>query len=257
MAYYRHRDKHRGNLQRMCSHCGKMCSKASKLAVHIRERHLPDSDPRRFFTCTTCDRKFKTSHQLYDHKNTHKANRPSSYTCDYCQQSYKTKTYIYQHMMAIHLKAKNTYPCSFCPKMFRTAMVRDGHENTHTGIKPYSCKLCPKEFMTPVSLRRHNKKHLNDGDETLPPAPAIRFPCSLCPKTFLWQKNRDKHFNSHMGILPNRCQLCPKEYQNLNHLNRHIKVTHGGATDTGTNNQQTCEDENNMNSISTFILNKL
>lgn len=60
-----------------------------------------------------------------------------------------------------------------------------------------------------------------------------------------------------MGILPNRCQHCPKEYQNLNHLNRHIKVAHGGATDTGTNNQQTGDDENNMNSLSTFILNKM
>lgn len=195
----------------------------NKLNNHIREKHLPDSDPRRFFTCKQCDGKFRTSHQLDDHMALHKP-KTATFTCDYCERVYNTRKYIVQHMEIMHSKAKNTHPCSVCSKVFRDALTRDDHENTHTGRKPHQCTFCPKEFMNIVTLRRHTKSH---GDDGMAPLPAIvTYECSACPKVFRRLKERDNHLNSHTGVRPYQCQHCPKGFLNLRHLNRHTNKMH-------------------------------
>lgn len=225
MSLYRHINIHNGNQRKMCSECGKICSSAAKLTTHTREKHLPDTDPRRFFCCTLCDGKFKTSHQLSDHKMAmHKTNN-TPYTCDYCQRQFKTRKYIVQHMEIQHSTAKITYPCSVCFREFRQKVQRDDHENTHTGRRPHQCKFCPKEFMNLVTLRRHYKTHSSDGSSNLPAI--ATYDCCFCPKIFRRKKERDNHLNSHTGHTgTHQCAFCPKSYFNLRHFNRHVNKAH-------------------------------
>lgn len=225
MSLYRHINIHNGNQRKMCSECGKICSSAAKLTTHTREKHLPDTDPRRFFCCTLCDGKFKTSHQLSDHKMAmHKTNN-TPYTCDYCQREFKTRKYIVQHMEIQHSTAKITYPCSVCSREFRQKLQRDDHQNVHTGRRPHQCKFCPKEFMNLVTLRRHYKTHSSDGSSNLPAI--ATYDCCFCPKIFRRKKERDNHLNSHTGQTgTHQCTFCPKSYFNLRHFNRHVNKAH-------------------------------
>lgn len=224
MSLHRHINIHNGNQRKMCAECGKICSSGAKLTTHIREKHLPDTDPRRFFCCTLCDGKFKTSHQLSDHNMaTHKAN-DTLFTCDYCQRQFKTRKYIVQHMEILHTEAKVTFACGSCPRVFRRQIQRDDHENTHTGRRPHHCKFCPKEFMNFVTLRRHYKTHSSDGSSNLPPI--VMHECCFCPKTFRRKKERDNHLNTHTGSQQLQCAFCPKSYFNLRHFNRHVNKNH-------------------------------
>lgn len=63
---------HRRDYRHACSLCDKRFFYPNRLDNHIRESHLPDNDPRRYFQCKQCDKKFKRilllrSHMSRDH----------------------------------------------------------------------------------------------------------------------------------------------------------------------------------------------
>lgn len=54
-----------------CSICEKGFMSLSKLDIHTREQHLPDTDPRRYFPCQLCDLNCKTYRQLIRHRKSY------------------------------------------------------------------------------------------------------------------------------------------------------------------------------------------
>lgn len=64
---------HRRDYRHECSFCEKRFFYPNRLDNHMREKHLPDTDPRRFFQCQQCDEKFISilllrKHMRCDHK---------------------------------------------------------------------------------------------------------------------------------------------------------------------------------------------
>lgn len=218
--------------RQMCSDCGRTFNNTGTLNIHIRERHLHDTHPRRLFPCRYCDKKFKANHQLYSHLKTHKKNT-ETFTCDHCQREFKSKRLIFAHMDNVHSKL---HTCSVCSKAFRHKSHRDDHENTHTGRRPHQCRFCSKEFMNKAGLTRHNKIHASDGSETLL-IPTIEiqrikskrkyiFECKICSKAFPYAAARDDHENGHTGRRPHQCRFCEKDFSTKRTLNYHIKNAH-------------------------------
>lgn len=213
--------------RQICSDCGKVFSSLSLLNIHIREKHLPDTDPRRYFKCSRCDRKFDTEHLLRVHNITHKNVR--TYICDYCQREYNLRRNFVNHMYARHSNLpRTTYSCSHCSKGFRSRDHRDDHENTHTGIRPHQCMLCFKDFGSSSSLRRHIKSHNNEADKSCKDAmrnvhkkPHKRtkaqlltrtdsssiadsegkYPCEFCTAVFRYKDKRDSHLNKQASSM--------------------------------------------------------
>lgn len=219
--------------RQMCSDCGRTFNNTGTLNIHIRERHLPDSDPRRLFPCRYCDNKFKTNHQLYSHLKTHKKNA-ETFTCDHCQREFKSKRLIFAHMDNVHSKM---HACSVCSKAFRHKAHRDDHENTHSGRRPYQCTGCPKEFMNKAGLTRHNKMHASNISKTMM-LPTIdierkksnrkyKFECKICSKAFPYKAARDDHENVHTGLRPHKCRICEKDFSTKRTLKYHFKNAHG------------------------------
>lgn len=115
-AYYR---------QFECSICGKKFINNATLNFHTREKHLPDTDPRRYFPCELCDCKLKSYGQLHRHRQTHKENH-DIFTCDYCRKQFTTKGSLVQHLR-IHSGVK-PYKCNYCHMQFRQASNKFQHE---------------------------------------------------------------------------------------------------------------------------------
>lgn len=208
-----HRDEKKERA--ICTFCGKSISSTLRLNIHIRENHLPDTDPRRYFNCKYCDSQFKTAYHLHLHNLTHK-NSTVTYTCDYCKTEYKARKHIVAHMYAVHSNLKLVHKCSFCPKTFRTKGQLEDHENgAHKKKQTHVCPLCFKYFAYKVSLRRHHRTaHIND--KTVTPKP---IKCQI----------RDNHLNKHTG--PFQCPLCPRSFSMVKYLRKHQKRLHFSEED--------------------------
>lgn len=254
-----HSGKEKKNWQ-LCSVCGKAFSSVSILNIHIREKHLPDTDPRRYFKCSRCDSKFDTEYHLRVHNLTHKNVR--TYTCDYCQREYNNRKNFVNHMYAIHSNLRTIYSCSYCPKGFRSRDHRDDHENTHTGKRPNQCMLCSKDFASTAALRRHTKAHKDDTHKlsktettnsdskdlagkfhkklhkrtkaqllTRTDSSSIadskgKYPCQFCTAVFRYKDKRDSHLNKHTGQKPHQCSVCLKKFMSQAYLSKHEKLLH-------------------------------
>lgn len=114
-----------------CSVCGKQFINNAKLSVHKREKHLPDSDPRRYFPCELCDCKLKSYGQLDRHRRIHKGHH-RIFTCDYCRKQFTAKGILVQHM------------------------------RIHSGIKPYKCGYCHTKFRQASNMNQHKRRCMNE-----------------------------------------------------------------------------------------------
>lgn len=117
---------HNQKKRHMCSVCEIQFVRKSYLDIHTREKHLPDTDSRRYFQCKLCDNKFDTSFKLSYHKlRVHNKNAPT-FTCDYCQRIFNNRQVIVSHMH-LHSGIKN-FKCRYCKKDFGSKTVKTQHE---------------------------------------------------------------------------------------------------------------------------------
>lgn len=98
--------------RKKCVACGNVFGNKSKLEVHIREKHLPDTDPRRYFSCDLCDEKFSTDYKMRHHKYRTHPEYSIMYTCE------KTGTTYFK--------------CMYCAKTFERKGDKTRHEQNCT-----------------------------------------------------------------------------------------------------------------------------
>lgn len=121
-----------------CSVCEKKFAKNAELEHHTREKHLPDTDPRRYFPCLLCEVKLKSYCQYKTHMRKHRA-VPVTFTCGLCQKQFKRRDIMTQHMK-VHSAIRPT--CNYCQKSFGYTSSKNKHE-----------KLCSKR-----SVRKRTAK---------------------------------------------------------------------------------------------------
>lgn len=82
-----------------------------------------------------------------------------------------------------------------------------------TAFEEYACPKCSSKFVTSDSLQQHiYKTH-------------TRFICNICQKIIGTKKNYKRHLIEH-GNRSHFCDLCSKTFKRLEHLNRHITISH-------------------------------
>lgn len=115
-----------------CTMCIKSYITKCDLDNHAREKHLPDSDPRRYFPCQLCEHKARTAFGLRYHT---KASHPKSVVelvCDHCKRKFTSRTSLQKHMKNIH-SGRTPSQCSYCHKTFTSIKGKNYHERNFCG----------------------------------------------------------------------------------------------------------------------------
>lgn len=82
-----------------------------------------------------------------------------------------------------------------------------------TGIEEYPCTKCFSKFSNMESLQQHIY--------TTHP----RYICNICQKVISTKKNYKRHLKEH-NSRSYSCDLCIKNFKRLEHLNRHMIISH-------------------------------
>lgn len=174
-----------------CSVCQEKFYLQSQLDIHIRENHLADTDPRRYFPCELCDVKCDTNRRLSHHKSTLHKKDSAKFTCDYCKLEFNTLSLIAAHM-PIHSgifvrrsrsdndNAKGDSLLIEEPDQSKQAKIgialdkgtktllkspynMESHQNSATGDVPmrekHECSFCGKTFARRGNLAVHENIH--------------------------------------------------------------------------------------------------
>ena len=134
-----------------CELCNKSFPKPSRLQAHINAFHKNI----RNFTCSHCDKSFKTRLHLENHALVHTGEKP--HHCPTCGDQFRHKVSLVAHLR-IHDDVR-PYVCHTCGKSFREPSTLTAHMRVHSGDKPYKCDECDKSFTQRAGLNYHKSVH--------------------------------------------------------------------------------------------------
>ncbi|XP_075931671.1 uncharacterized protein LOC142931579 isoform X3 [Anarhichas minor] len=128
------------------------------------------------------------------------------FSCTECDRRFRTKGGMKRHMMT-HTGEK-PFSCSVCRKSFAQSADLEIHMRIHTGEKRLRCRVCDQRFSWLYQLRNHEcvgqqagVNALNNGDVSVRDSTCSAgeklFSCSTCEKTFGSSGHLKRHENSH------------------------------------------------------------
>lgn len=169
--------------------------------------------------------------------------------CDICNKNFKTSLQLLKHNRLKHAREEDittrNFPCDLCPKRYPDQNSLARHRKTHTGARPFQCLECHKSFPSAITLRRHLSQH-NPNSKPLPCIYCGRrfleqanlerhelshragekrnHPCVVCQKTFVSAVDLGIHLKTHDPDRKFDCEVCGREFNRLNNLQRHMMV---------------------------------
>lgn len=130
-----------------CDRCSFRCYTKSQLEVH-KVKH------KKRYSCDLCPKKFSYPFQLETHvQGVHYNIRP--FSCSICNKTFKTR-YNYGSHLARHKDIRN-FQCPYCPHKARKSYDLRIHIRTHTGEKPYLCSHCNRSFSQKGDRMKHER----------------------------------------------------------------------------------------------------
>ena len=141
-----------------CIICNKKFTSQGTLNQHIMDDHSEGH-----FTCTHCNRQFKTTNGHYKYEQSHEV---FAHKCAYtgCNASFQyppgLKTHERKHT------GKCLFPCLYCSRKYATNWAMKAHLKTHRDER-IQCPKCPISFKTKAKYNQHKRGHHEKG-YTLP-----------------------------------------------------------------------------------------
>ncbi|KXJ16348.1 zinc finger protein 2 [Exaiptasia diaphana] len=178
--------------------------------MKVGEAQKKALEKHRIHACDKCDKKFVAKHDLKRHMIVHSDERP--FGCQLCDKAFRTKNELNLHI-PVHNK-DTPYKCEFCGKEFRTKGCFKSHIKYHIGDRRHKCTQCDKAFVKSADLKRHVAGHNNEKN----------FKCAECGSAFTRKDNLRAHMLLHSRDSVVTCDKCNKEFINRVYLKRHMHV---------------------------------
>ena len=149
-GYNHHMKNSHGDTTYACVECGKEYKTKKTLEFHFKCNHLPKTH-----ICETCGAKFPTETLLGSHRSSHQTDpKDFEYSCTICQRRFKSKKNLLNHF-GTHSDAK-PFVCDGCEMAFKSKSALKRHKSVvHDGIKPHACTICSFKAGQSHSLTVH------------------------------------------------------------------------------------------------------
>lgn len=244
-----------------CFHCDKSFNQKSGLIPHFRSCHGFVPGPPERWKCGICEHKilkpgnmalhYEKEHQNFNFNTTHSTKflttlkvsserikppkKPKAnlnfWPCSVCGNSFSNYQRYEKHLKQIHQvdeqqiadetsilkssailseynqvakKKTGKIPCSTCGKVFASAVTVRAHEKTHLNIQ-YTCDLCGSSFKVKAYLTAHMQKiHMK----------IFKFKCNIegCNEKFIHRELFNYHIKKHYNIRNFACRFCDKTF---------------------------------------------
>ncbi|KAL7300205.1 hypothetical protein TKK_0007048 [Trichogramma kaykai] len=203
-----------------CRLCNKTFKSSLQLLKHNRLKHAREEDiTTRNFPCDLCPKRFTDQNSLARHRKLHTEDRP--FQCLECQKTFPTANILRKHL-STHNPDSHPLPCIYCGRRFLDESSLMKHEQSHMAAekKNHVCDICQKCFANNFDLNIHKKNH--DPDR--------KFDCEVCGREFNRLNNLQRHMMVHQQKGANEeilsCNVCGITYKFSSSLTRHMVTTH-------------------------------
>ncbi|XP_068622161.1 zinc finger protein ZFP2-like [Battus philenor] len=208
-----HRQRYHPTRVRDCKICGKTVLGWIALRAHL-STHTSESG----YQCSDCPKRFKYSHSLAKHRDTH---LEKTHGCEQCPKMFGSVKLLKMHMKTHERVLRGTtFHCTYCGKGFFESYSLQVHERTHRNERPFLCEICNTSFGTNSSLKRH----LKVSHSTSKP-----YECPVCHRSFVSEVIRDRHEQRIHGDPDSfkfPCNQCPCRYLKAKDLRKHMYKAH-------------------------------
>ena len=205
--------------EHVCEGCGLQFGNLESLKSHIARSHA--NDPEKInVICQFCGKSSYSRLQLLKHVRCHHQGKKC--VCETCGKSFLDSTTLKRHTFT-HSNDK-PFTCELCGKGvtdLRNHQI-DCLEKLNSDERNFQCSHCDKTFHLEISLKRHEKKHLNPD----------RFECEVCHKKFRLQCFLTQHRRSHFPEERIPCTLCSNRFRRPQDLTWHMEYDHYGNRET-------------------------
>ena len=234
----------------ICTICNIISSSEVKLIEHINQVHMIECTEENSYICAHDQSKFSTIEELSDHLSVvHQ--HPKEDKCEQCDRIYSSKIALSIHIMERHYfdVKPETLPNNVSPAIksqFQNLPVMvDPLEASGAELNKVQCPHCKKWCSGDRTLKMHIRQvHRKDTHTLACPhcnfttfenykmmkhieAHGKNFKCDRCDKRFGSKSLRTQHIRKdHENIKYLKCSLCPKGYNEIRSLKKHMWDEH-------------------------------
>ena len=198
-----------------CSFCTKTFARKSTLENHVRELHKTKKE--KTSNCDQCHRKFAHPHNLKKHIQAVHCN-DKQFACDVCGLKWSNKCNLTIHKKS-HIVDRQ-FDCLACGKIFKNSRELLWHKKEtqhYAPVKKYVKEVRRKKCDICGTIVNNIKLHMrtHTGEK--------QYICDICGKQFLQMNHFQGHQLVHAGIKPHTCEVCDKSFTLRSSLTIHMQ----------------------------------
>lgn len=211
---YRHLRKHTGEFT--CVTC---------LAVFARKENLKShscSQPKEWFPCPTCGKKFSAKKYLQRHAPMHSG----EFSCQECKRNFASRLSLKCHRCSGKMDPEKTMiSCFMCERSFDSELKLQSHLKVHSDVN--LDKSSPSQ--TTISKPHISQKHVKRKDDITPEQSQTEsadkkvFICEVCGAIFKSSSSMKTHRFLHEER-KFECDVCKKRFHRKDVLQEHLRV---------------------------------
>ncbi|PNF41127.1 hypothetical protein B7P43_G04524, partial [Cryptotermes secundus] len=181
-----------------CSTCTRKFSTSHGLKIHVKSH-----GERRGYECMICNKKFSTWQQFRGHRHTH--TEGPGLGCRLCNKIFNTEKGLKVHCSRYHAFGK-PYECSVCKKTYDTENSLKLHSRIHSEERCHICPVCNETFSSGLGLRLHSRTHTTRTTEVSQSSEG---------------DSLTQHNNVTVSDFPCECCYCKKRFMTMKGLRGH------------------------------------
>ncbi|XP_055382161.1 putative uncharacterized protein DDB_G0282133, partial [Condylostylus longicornis] len=183
------------------------CNFKTPILSRLLNTHSKIHSNERNFKCEICEKAFKNSRQLKNHRRIHRKfskNEIELVKCEECKAMFSNKKSLKQHVCPNNKIIVEKAKCTICGKVCSSKSYLKIHMAIHDTLPKYVCDCGEFSTNNPSSFKKHKARHSDDNNKN--------YQCQYCDYQSIQASLYKKHLSEkHPEYAPNiihQCTFC-------------------------------------------------